>query len=162
MQLYKYVISLIVVLTVITGCATGFSNKSLKMVNPDIMISDIFDDPYGIEGETVLFGGSIMNTLSYLGESTMEVQQLALDPKLVPIPNATSEGVIIVKFSTHLPTNIYRPGRLITIIGTVIGTEDRRRGRKYTTYPVMKVIEYQLRIATEHIIAPQRTPVAIP
>ncbi len=163
MQRIGFFIALVALAALVAGCATGFSNKAIQSVNPDIKISDLFDDPYGIEGETVLFGGKIMTLSSYAGESTMEVQHFPLDPKLVPDTAGKSEGLIIVRFKTFLQKDIYRPGRLMTIIGRVKGTETKKKfAPRDLVFPVVEAIEYQLRPPSESIITPTVTPLPIP
>ena len=162
MRYHRLVIPLVLALVVFTGCAIGFSNKALKEINPDVKISDIFDDPYGVNGETILFGGTIMSITSYVGKTSMEIRQLELDPKFVPMLNSRSEGVIVAKFSTFLPQDVYRPGRLITIIGRVTGVEEQRFGPVSHNYPMVDVVEHQLRISPEYIVGPPKNPVPLP
>lgn len=162
MQRIGLLISLVAILALVTGCTTGLSNKALGTVNPDIKISDLFDDPYGIEGETVLFGGVIASNSNYLGQTSLEVMEYPLDTKLAPDTNGISEGTILVRFKTFLSQEEYRPGKLVTIIGTVAGAETRRFGPNRTTYPVVDVVEHQLRLPSESIVPSGTVPVQLP
>ncbi len=101
------------------------------------------------QGEAVLWGGRILR-VDHLEEKTqVEIVAYPLDRGQRPRTQATPEGRFLVDYPGFLESADYRPGRLVTVDGTIAELRSGRVGEQRIDYPV---------IATESIhLWPQAT-----
>jgi outer membrane lipoprotein len=128
-------------ITAIVACAGGISKQSQSQVTFFGPFSAVQQQPEKYRGETVMWGGRIINTLP--GEKTTElvVLQLGLGSQNRPKDNDQSQGRFLVHSSQFLDPAIYPQGALITVVGPVKGAESRSIGQMTYRYPVVNLIE---------------------
>lgn len=126
---------------VFTACASGISEQARSQVTYFGPFDAVQQQPEKYQGETVMWGGKIVDTLP--GETLTElvVLQLGLSGQNRPQDNDQSQGRFLVRSQQFLDPAVYPQGTLITVVGPVKGAETRPIGQMDYRYPVMDVIE---------------------
>ena len=95
-------------------------------------------------GRTVMAGGEILATRPMPGATEVELLANALDRRGRPRQGDDSEGRIIVRTTRFLDPAVYAERRLLTVIGTVSGEEERKIGDLPYRYPVLMATHIRL------------------
>ena len=95
-------------------------------------------------GRVALYGGMIIETLAGSEFSDLIVVQLPLGGGDRPRNVDQSEGRFLVRSQRFLDPTIYQKGRLVTVVGKVVGGENRSIGGLDYAYPVLEAIEIKL------------------
>lgn len=133
--------SLILCLVILSGCAPVIPQKSLDTVDRRIQFDDVRSEPEKYNGSIVLLGGVIVAVENQDMETVIEVMQQPLNSNLRPVKPGASAGRFLAGFTGFKDPAIYAPGRLITIVGTVKGSQARPLGKMDYSYPVIGVVE---------------------
>ncbi len=130
---------LAVALFAASGCAPGIPKDVLSNVDKSITFSMLMSDPSAHKGKTVLAGGAIVgSTNESSGYTQLEVMQLPLDSDYEPEKGDRSEGRFIVLYKGYLETQIFGPGRLVTVVGTVDESKKGTVGSMTYSFPVIE------------------------
>ena len=128
----------------LAGCAHVVSEQARETVDKGVSLEELFKDPEAYVGKTVMLGGAIINT-AYAEENTIiETLEHPLDWRGRPKVTDQSLGRFLVRYDGFLDQAIYAPGRLITVVGTVMGGETLPLGRIDYLYPVIRSRELHL------------------
>jgi len=132
------------------GCvASALPDDALRSVNREVTVSELRRDPGAHVGERVLVGGEILATRPGPGETEIELahhlpserrERLALfrvQPTRGPVDHAE-------RAKEFLDPAVYAPERRVTMVGTVVGGEERKLGELPYRYPVISVEYLQL------------------
>jgi len=122
---------------VVIGCAPVISQEALKQVDQSVRFEELLENPEGYRGRTVLLGGDIIETQNLADKTLIVVLQRSLGYRKKPAAEGVSKGRFIVSVTGFLDPSIYRPGRKITVVGLVVGTEVRPLGEIEYTYPLI-------------------------
>lgn len=125
----------------ISGCATGVSKRSLSMVNFRGTFAELQHHPDSFVGKVVLLGGKVIETKSSSGHWEIIVLQLPLGTGNRPLNTDKSAGRFLVRANGFLDPAIYKKGTLLTVVGKIIGREQRLIGGFNYQYPVLALIE---------------------
>lgn len=125
----------------ISGCATGVSKRSLSMVDFHGTFSQLQDHPEFFVGKVVLLGGKVIETKASSGHSEITVLELPLGAGNRPLDTDRSAGRFLVWISRYLDPEIYKGGTFLTVVGKVMGSEQRLVGNYNYRYPVLGLIE---------------------
>jgi len=137
----RWLLLILFVLTgMMTGCATGISKQARSAVTYHGTFTALQQHPRDFIGETVFFGGKIIAAKSLQKTTELMVLQLALDTRGYPQDNDDSEGRFFVVSDTFLDPAIYKTGHLVTVVGTLISTENRLIGERPYRYPRIKAL----------------------
>lgn len=128
----------------IAGCAPVISKETLGTVNRGLEFSEVAGRPADYIGQSVVFGGTILETRNEEGRTVIEVLQEGLDSRLRPAERGESAGRFLVEFPEFKDPAIYSKGKRITVAGEVIGSERQRIGRGTYDYPVIQPREHSL------------------
>jgi len=128
----------------LAGCAHVISKQTLEEVDTSVTFAQVAQDPDAYKGETVLFGGDIIEAQNLPDETLIIVLQHPLGRRGEPAAGDVSEGRFILRDPGFLDPAIYSPGRKITVAGTVVGKEVRPLGEIEYTYPIIKKRELYL------------------
>lgn len=139
------------------ACAPAVSNQSMGLVDPSISFELVLQDPNRYSGSYLLVGGAVAAVrVSESGGSEMEVVQLPTDKSGRITSTDRSAGRFIALDQTFRDPAIYYSGRLITLVGKVVGSRVSELGGKEYRYPVLAVHELRLWAPEEY---PGSTPV---
>ena len=131
-------------LTVVNACAPVISQEILKTVDQAITFEQILKSPDTYKGKTVLLGGTIVKATNLSEGTLIEVIQQPLNTRYMPINPEASKGRFIILFKEFKDPAIYSAGRLITVVGEIIGSQTRPLGEAHYQYPLISPTEYYL------------------
>jgi len=106
--------------------------------------SEIQKNPDKYQGEMVIWGGVIIETMNRKESTTIKVMQTALDYQKRPTELDRSAGRFIIRVDRFLDPDIFRKGREITVGGPVAGYEVHPIGEIRYNYPVVQASELKI------------------
>lgn len=112
-------------LALLGGCAS-FPN-AIEVPEPDQLpaFTQVQASTDTFKGQTVVFGGSVVSVTNQADRSVVELLQLPLYDSGRPRPDTDkSAGRFRVTFSQFLDPQVYGNGRMLTVRGTVSGSEE--------------------------------------
>ena len=128
----------------LAGCAPVISKGALKEVDQGLSFVQLLENPEAYRGKTVLLGGTIIETQNLSERTLIVVLQRHLGFRKKPSGEDVSRGRFIVYAPGFLDPAIYRHGRKITVVGSVVGREVRPLGEIEYSYPVIEKKELHL------------------
>ncbi len=141
MELMKKLL-LISSLVVLAGCAHVVSPalraEADKTLSPEVL----FYAPDAHEGKTVILGGVIIGVKNTSGGASLDALEKPLDSRGRPRDTDVSRGRFVVYHPRHLDPAIYAPGREITVVGKVLGSEPRQLDE--VQYPYLMLLSRKL------------------
>jgi outer membrane lipoprotein len=127
------------------ACTPSVSQQSLNLVDPGITFEALRQDPDRHVGRYLLLGGAIASVrVNGSGGSELEVVQFPTDNRGRITSTDRSAGRFIALDNTFRDPAIYRPGRLVTLVGQVAGKKTGRLDEVDYLYPVLTVHELHL------------------
>lgn len=127
------------------ACTTAVSKESLNLVDPGITFEALRQDPDRHVGRYLLLGGAIASVrVNGSGGSELEVVQFPTDHRGRITSTDRSAGRFIALDNAFRDPAIYRPGRLVTLVGQVAGSKTGPLGEVEYLYPVLTVHELRL------------------
>jgi outer membrane lipoprotein len=135
---------LIVLLFWLSGCAHVISYEERAKARKELPFSVILANPEAYQGETVIWGGKIIDTVNEQGMTLIKVLQIPLDFLEMPEDEETSHGRFMAEVQRYIDPEVYRKGRMITLAGEIIGEKVERLGEMEYTYPLVRVKEIHL------------------
>jgi len=130
-------------LILIVSCAP-FSPQVMQEVKKEIAFSEVLKAPENFQGETVIWGGVIIETIARSGDTLIIVRQTELDFQKRPKEPDKSAGRFLIRYRGFLDPSIYSRDREITVAGTLAGKEERPIGELHYMYPVIESKELRL------------------
>lgn len=127
-----------------TGCAPAISNNLRAKVSKDLGFQPIKESPDDYIGETVVWGGVIIETTNVKEGTRIEVLQKPLDFEFRPKNKDITYGRFLALYDGYLDSAIYANGREITFGGEIIGQQTGSLDEIKYTYPVISVKEHHL------------------
>lgn len=143
----NHILSFVIVLAamfLLTACAHVISKEVLQDVDTSVSFVQLSKDPDAYTGETVLFGGDVIETQNLSDKTLVVILQRPLGSQGEPSAGDVSEGRFIITTPGFLDPAIYSPGRKITVAGTVAGKEVRPLGEIEYIYPIIEKRELYL------------------
>ncbi len=132
----KFLVPLIP-LFILFACSP-FSRQALKQVDVTAPFQEVQKAPQKYINKNVLWGGTIIDTNVKADSTFIKVIDKDLDFEKQPEEGDKSNGRFIVRCPGFLDPAVYRPGREITVIGTLSGTTVEPVGELRYTYPVVE------------------------
>jgi outer membrane lipoprotein len=126
---------------ILVACAGGISKEARSQITYFGSFKEVQQAPQKYRGETVMWGGKVIQTQAKDSATELVVLHLGLGSGDRPRDNDQSQGRFLVRSDRFLDPAIYPHGTLITVVGPVKGTEVRTIGEMEYRYPVMDVIE---------------------
>lgn len=145
-----FVCILMLIPVLMAGCAPVISQEALEEVDQGIRFEQLLENPEAHEGRTMLLGGDIIKTQNLPEKTLIIVLQRPLGFREKPDTEGESKGRFIVSVQGFLDPAIYRPGRKITVVGTVEGKEVLPLGETEYSYPVISRRELYLWASEEY------------
>jgi len=128
----------------LSGCASVLSQRALNEVDQTLIFEQLLENPEAHKGKIVLLGGTIIETQNFSARTLIVVLQRPLGFRKKPIAEDVSRGRFIIYALGFLDPAIYRHGRKITVVGSVMGREMRPLGKIEYSYPVIEKKELYL------------------
>ena len=129
-----------------SGCASPIAENLRKEAMAGGTFPMVFENPDDYQGNTVVWGGSIIRTINTKEGSQVYILQTQLDSRDKPESTDTSEGRFIAISDHRLDPLVYIKGRLITVAGQVAGKKvvtHKKSGATYT-YPMVRAEQLYL------------------
>ncbi|TJY56656.1 hypothetical protein E4T66_19020 [Sinimarinibacterium sp. CAU 1509] len=118
---------------ILSACATP---EALRGDFPDTTPAQISSQATSPDaGSKVRWGGTILSMENAADGSCFEILSRPLDSSGKPKSTDEELGRFLTCASDFKDPEIYKPGRIVTVIGTVTGTEKRKVGEFEYTYP---------------------------
>ena len=140
----KIFLLLVSLMALLGGCAHVMSEAGLKLADRSLVYADLKKNPEMLAGKTVLIGGIIAGTQSSGDVIMLEVAQLELFNNGVPDESSPSGGRFLAVSSELIDPVIYRPGKLVTIIGEIRGKKVQKLESVDYPYPLLSIKELRL------------------
>jgi outer membrane lipoprotein len=121
-----------------SGCAFPISQEWRQQAEKDLTFVQVVRNPEAYVGQTVIWGGVIMEVSNPSDGGEITVLQGNLDSDEYPHEEITY-GQFIVKASTFLDPVFYSKGRKITVAGEIIGKKTIPSAVMLLTYPVVSM-----------------------
>ncbi len=139
-------VTLGLVLVVAAGCATKPIAKEYRQEAnaEDITFPMVLQNPDAFVGDTVLWGGVIIETKNIKNGTQITVLETPLGEDEKPQRERHSQGRFIALSSKFLDPAIYKEGRRITLAGEVKGKQELPLGDTTYVYPVVRVKQLHL------------------
>jgi len=135
---------MIVLLTaLLAGCASQQPRFDTSKLNVTLTPQQAAADS-AAGGQRVLWGGTVINASNLADATQLEVLAYPLDEDQRPMTDRNPLGRFLVVKEGYLETADYGPGRLVTVAGTIDGTNEGKVGQARYTYPVVRAEDLQL------------------
>lgn len=141
-RLLQTVIVSVMLLTLV-ACAGGISSQARSQVTYSGAFSEVLENPFGFEGQTVMWGGRVIEIQNQGGLTEIVALQMVLDSKYRPSDGDASQGRFLIKTPEFMDPALYPPGTLFTVVGNLLGAENRMIGEMDYRYPVIDVVEIE-------------------
>lgn len=139
------VISLALAALLVAGCAPVISREALRDVDRSLTVEMVRSRTDAYAGRKVAWGGIIIASENHEKTTEVEVLETSLSKTLYPYDaDADTKGRFIIEADGYLDTAIFRPGKKITVAGSVKTVVTRKIGKMDYAYPVITPIEIKL------------------
>ncbi len=131
------------VMLLLSACASGpsFDTRQVDLaVTPRSAVAELS----AARGQTVLWGGVIINTSNLESLTRIEVLAYPLNSKQIPQRDSDPLGRFILEHQGFLEPASYAEGRMVTVVGTVVRSESGKVGGSDYVYPVIEASELYL------------------
>jgi outer membrane lipoprotein len=130
-----------VAIVLLSGCIHPISKEVREQSSSKTCLCEISEDPDAYIGERVLLGGTVVALEHNETDSTLELLEWQLNRWGEPVAMKDKELRFLVNTQSLPDKDLYEPGVLVTLAGTVTGSESRRLGSHYYRYPVLDLTE---------------------
>ncbi|WP_064602653.1 Slp family lipoprotein [Photobacterium sp. J15] len=128
----------------VVGCANVPESLQTQSENPITDYRQIATETKQVQGQEVRVGGIIAAVTNLEEHTRIEVVSLPLTKDGRPILDKKPQGRFVGYIDGFLEPMEYRPGRLLTVVGRVSGSEQGTVGEFKYQFPVIKVSGDQL------------------
>ncbi len=141
-----YVLVCIFLLATAAGCTSPISRTLRQEAVQGVTFPMVFANPDAYQGDTVVWGGSIIRTVNTKEGTSICILETSLDMRDRPEGIETSQGRFIAVFDGQLDPLVYAKGHMVTVAGKVSGKKtmtNKRTGISYT-YPLVQIEQLHL------------------
>jgi outer membrane lipoprotein len=133
----------IVFLLGLSCCSLPISMDLQREANRDLSFVKVSNNPAAYIGNTVIWGGVILQVQDNSDGTEIRVRQNPLKSNESPDTEST-EGEFIALTGESLDPNVFKIGKKITVGGEIIGEKTENTQTTRFTYPVIQIKEYYL------------------
>ena len=119
---------LVLVCTSVSGCASVFSGQMLQGVDRSLTVGVLRTNPDRYRDARVVLAGEIIDTRPRAGGTEIEVLSRPLGDGDAPQRTDATDGRFIMIAPGFLDPAVYARGRRVSMVGTVLGGEERALG----------------------------------
>lgn len=127
----------------VAACASA-PEFNLDTVNRTVQPREVSENLEKYKSQRVLWGGVIINSRNVEQGSELEVLAYPLTRNLKPNTEKGTLGRVLAFSDGYLETLDYAAGRVVTLVGTVKGTDERLVGDAKYIYPVVVIAQIHL------------------
>lgn len=113
-------------------------------VDKSLLPTHVASDIGNLKGKAVMWGGTILSGKNLKDSTRLEILAYPLDNDGWPERDQKPLGRFILSQKGYLETADYGKGRVVTVVGTITGTERGKVGETPYTYPVIEVRQLHL------------------
>ncbi len=137
----KHIIISLFAITLISSCASAPFDleKANRSITPQLAKSS-----ENYQGQTVVWGGLIIQTENFTEQSQIEVLAYPLDEYGEPQRHSQAQGRFLIKQSGFLEPAQYAAGRWISVIGSVAESKQGQVGQAAYRYPQVNASQLHL------------------
>jgi outer membrane lipoprotein len=128
----------------LTSCAHVISSGMREHARSDLAFSAVLANPEAYEGETVIWGGKVIDTLNEEGLTLIKTLQIPIDFTGMPEDEEMSQGRFMARVQGYADPEIYRKGRMLTLAGKISGKRIEPLGEMEYAYPLVDIKEIYL------------------
>lgn len=122
---------------VVAGCAPVFPREALDRVDRHVTFKELQSDPDKFTGTWVMLAGIIIDSWNVKEGTHLEILQTPMDRDGRPLDTDATEGRFLVQTDQFLDSAVYNQGRLITVIGEVVGKQAMPIDEVTYQYPIL-------------------------
>ncbi len=126
------------------GCAHVISPQVREQATLNLGLEEVRRNPGFYKGKVVIWSGKILSGENKSDGTWLEILEMPADRQGKPSDTTRSGGRFLAKDPRFVDTALYAPNRLVTVAGTVTGSEERSVGAVPYVYPVVTVLEMHL------------------
>jgi outer membrane lipoprotein len=134
----------LLLLAVLAGCASKPASSISLAVVDDVSLTQVRDDTDAYLGSTVRWGGVVTEVENKADETWIFLVGRALKDNEKPISDGHSDGRFIASFSGFVDPLVYKPGRPLTVVGSIDSNTVRAIGDYDYSFPVVTVRDSHL------------------
>ena len=101
-------------------------------------------NPDSYAGETVIWGGHILENQAGQAETRLIILHTPLSLNQKPKSRETTQGRFIAVINEYLDPAVYSQDRMVTVAGELNGSDESFQADGYGPYPVLRVQEIHL------------------
>jgi len=131
---YKFYLPVFFALLV--GCAST-PEFDTSQVDRSLTPQSVIAEPELSRGKVALWGGTILDTRNLKDTTQIEVLAYPLNASNKPMLDSKPLGRFIIKHSGYLEPTTYAPGRQLTVVGAISGSQSGKVGETSYSYPVV-------------------------
>lgn len=158
MAVQKYVVRLLTVgafALALTGCVSVPDAIKGSSPTPQQDLVRVMNAPELYVGQEARFGGKVVEVLNQQGKTRLEIATVPLDSGARPVLGEASRGRIYADVNGFLDPVDFR-GQLITVVGTITGTEQGKIGNTPYKFMTLQANGYKRwRVVQQVVMPPQ-------
>jgi outer membrane lipoprotein len=135
---YCFVLACCMLVSATAGCGHKLPPEVVEKVTWKGDFKTLQANPEAYIDEFVILGGKIIHTRTFQDRSEITVLQFPTDHANRPQPQRESGGRFLIRSGSLIDPEIYPPGKLVTVAGTIIGVEHRPIGEYPYEHPVLE------------------------
>jgi len=124
-------------LVVCMACAPVISSEVRGLVEPRLSYAEVATNPEAYRGKVLLVAGTIIEAKNLREGTRLEILQYPTGSRGRPQTDQPSGGRFLVLSPDYLETAVYRPGRVVTVAGEVVGQRELPLGETTYRYPAL-------------------------
>ena len=129
-------------LCALAGCSQHvISQEALLLTDQTVPFAAVRENPAAHVGRHLLLGGAVARISNTPAGAELEVVQFPLGSSDRPDEKKGSEGRFLARSREFLDPLIYKPGRMVTLVGKVTGEVTRPLDGVDYRYPILEVRE---------------------
>ncbi len=129
---------MIIAFVMFAGCAHVVAPDLRAEADRSMRTEELFRHPDLYKGKTVIVGGVIIGIENTGKGAILEVLEKPLDSRGRPLDTDRSRGRFLLVHPERLEPVIFAPGREITTVAEVLGSETRLLGEMEYRYPLLR------------------------
>ncbi len=126
------------------GCASYPVSKEYRRRAIDVEFSAVRANPSRYIGETVIWGGMILETTRDSNLTVVEILQVPLGSHYEPTDVRLSEGRFLATTARFLDPEIFEADLMVTVAGVVVGSDTLPLDGGTYAYPVVDIREINI------------------
>ena len=135
---------LAVSLIALGGCASPPFSQDLRQQAKPVTFAQVSANPDSFKGTTVIWGGSVIETMNEPKGADIYVLALPLNANGHPKEDAQGVGRFIARTTGFIDPESLKKGRYITVAGQINGIETKPFQNTHYAYPVITVREQHI------------------